>query len=317
MFFENKKQCIWGLLFIFLFPQLDAEKFIAMGDSHAGRGGSFKPGYAQYMQGLKEQYSDINFAILPGDLTDSGFINSRIETLGGFGEETLEIDGYGQWGKFSTYWINRLLNKNIEVYLCMGNHDMYQDKDQPITVADMIRWHHEDLNHKSTDRDVAYTFTKGNCHFICGGKYPDEDIMPWVRNYLEGIGTDAPVFFYFHYPLIRSKFDYFRNDFYDMIVPYNVKGIFTGHIYSYTAFWRDREFKLFGVGGYHFAVVDFDPDTGNISMPDTKFYGLTNYDGTGVWQEKDFYDPELYLGWVDTNNQIVSENLAGEFEPAI
>ncbi len=280
-----------------------AKKFIAFGDPHAGRGPNHKPEYAVYMAGLADTFNALECAFFVGDLTDSGFINVYCETSGIFGSEQPVIDGYGQWGKLCTYWINRLTEKNLEIFLCAGNHDMYYDKDQPLTVADLIKTHYKNLNHISTTTDIAYVVVRDNCHFICLGKYPDNKMRSWLSNYLESVGIAAPIFLFFHYPVIRSRFDFFRNDLYNLIEPYNIKGIFTGHIYSHSAFWRAKEIPVFGVGGHYFALVSYDPYTGDIKYDRTQFHGMPDYT-EDVWVTKDFYDDELYLGYMDTNDQI-------------
>jgi len=295
------------IILLFTSCNFNAKKAIWFGDSHAGRGTNFKPGYPTYMANLKDTHSDIKFALFAGDLTDSGFINTYIETDNQFGQEHPVIDGYGQWGKLCTYWVNRLIEKNIEVYLCSGNHDKYYNKDQHLTIVDLLKTHYNHLNHKSTATEIAYAFVIGNCHFICLGTYPDNEIRKWLKNYLISIGSQAPVFLFFHYPVIRSKFDYFRNPLYDLIEQYNIKAIITGHIYSFTAYWREKKIPLYGVGGNYFAVVDFNATTGDINLNKTVFHGKPNYT-QDVWVTKEFYDPELYLGYIDTNNQIKSDD---------
>ncbi|MFC1894599.1 metallophosphoesterase family protein [Candidatus Dependentiae bacterium] len=297
MFFENKKQCIWGLLFIFFFPQLDADKFVAIGDLHSGKT-NYKTYYCDKILDLKIAYPEIDMILISGDLTDSNKIISS--TSGTWKEEQTVITDHSQWGILNSLWRAPLEAAGIEVKMSQGNHDQYYRLEsennmlQPISVADMLKYHYSTSypDHQFTHYDFAYAFKKVNTYFISCGVYPDGVIRGWLKSYLEDTVKTSPVFFFFHYPVCGKRGpEDFRDAFYNKIKNYNVGGIFTGHVKSFTYLWNG--IPILSCGGKYFSVVDCDLSTGVIDLDETKFYGALN-NTSDVFIEKGFYDPDLY-----------------------
>ncbi|MFC1894600.1 metallophosphoesterase family protein [Candidatus Dependentiae bacterium] len=283
------------LISMFLIPQLDAYKFIAMGDPHAGDGR--KPFYCDFMLEKKIEYPEIDMILFPGDLTSYNRIISS--TSGTWGEEQVVITNHSQWRILYDSWISPLEAVGIESFLAMGNHDGYNYMEnnynipEAIRVVDMLKYHYFDFDHVFTESDYAYAFKKVNTYFICCGMQPDNQILTWLESYLRDVVKTSPAIIFLHYAVCGKKGNkWWRYDFYNTIKDYNIRGILHGHFQSFTWLWNDN-IPIFSCGGMFFTIVDCDLSTGVIDLEKTKFYGTYTGEGTD-FVEKGFFDPDLY-----------------------
>ncbi|MCC6484798.1 MAG: PQQ-binding-like beta-propeller repeat protein [Armatimonadetes bacterium] len=148
------------------------------------------------------------FAIVTGDCTEFG-------------------GGNGWWTEYLSYW----KDSGLTVYSSPGNHDN--------------TWHAQLKNLRDTGLGAYYSFNRDGCHFISLNSPTIQDPRPsfgeeqivWLRNDLRKVSKETPVFIFFHHPLegteFASRYDWYRVV--DLLRPYNVALVLTGHYHNFRA----------------------------------------------------------------------------------
>lgn len=149
-----------------------------------------------------------SFAIVTGDCTEFG-------------------GGNGWWQEYLSYW----KDCGFPVYSSPGNHDN--------------TWHAQVRDLRKAGFGAQYSFNRDGCHFISLNSPTIQDPRPsfgeeqivWLRNDLKKVSKETPVFLFFHHPFQGSEFaspyDWYRVA--DVIRPYNVALLLTGHYHNFRA----------------------------------------------------------------------------------
>lgn len=147
----------------------------------------------------------VSFVIGTGDETEFGPIN----------------------GTYATY-VNFYSGVKIPRYITLGNHDATWR-----SLANEIRAMYGSL---------YYSFDKYGCHFVvldsAGVQDPRPNIGPeqliWLKNDLERVGREVPVFVAFHHPPDSTEFSsrYEVDRLLDILRPYNIVVLLVGHGHS-------------------------------------------------------------------------------------
>ena len=233
--------------------------FIADADIHCDGTGITTPnkgGHLELMQELKDNPNiDLRFVLFPGDLTDHGKVGNC---------SLLCMPQLDEWGEFLNMWYTPLHQKNISVYLCPGNHD-----DSRNWVTGSVYNKIKEMNRGQDYYSFDIGKNEEKVHFICCGIYPNNKTLTWLTQDLSHTSPLTPTFIFFHYNLTGQWSDFWskaeKEQFYQVIQNQNVKAIITGHIHtSYSTIWKG--IPVIGVGGKHFALINFDPPTKNIEV---------------------------------------------------
>lgn len=173
--------------------------FVHVTDVHIGGAGSHTAA-AKVFAAIKE--AKPQFLIDTGDATEMGRL--------------AEYDAYQQYAT----------SVGVPIYAVPGNHD--------------VRWF--DAGHREFIKRFGQpyrSFTHGGVHFVLLDTSIDaethghfhESMLQWMERDLAAIGTEMPVFIFFHHPIGFRPLNFVDNEqrFYDAVAPYNVRGIFTGH----------------------------------------------------------------------------------------
>jgi outer membrane protein assembly factor BamB len=164
--------------------------------------------------------------------------------------------GSGWWEEYLSYW----KGCTIPVYHGLGNHDN--------------TWHANLKFLRDLGLGPCYSFDKSGCHFISLMTPTLQDPRPsiaeeailWLEKDLAKIGTQTPVFVFFHHPLpgseFASRYDYDR--LLDVLHHYNTVLLLAGHSH----------------GHVHHVVEGIDQTTGGSTFgPDPGFAVISVKDG--------------------------------------
>lgn len=142
---------------------------------------------------------------------------------------TGDLNEFG-WGYANSWDALNSYCKDIKIpiYWQSGNHDGTWDTLRPII--------------RKLYGEPYYSFDFNGCHFIsldsAGLQDPrpvfTKDELTWLAQDLKKVGTETPVFIGFHHPLYTSEFSspYVREQFLDLIHPYNIAALLVGHGHS-------------------------------------------------------------------------------------
>jgi len=137
--------------------------------------------------------------------------------------------GSGWWAEYLSYW----KGCTVPVYHGLGNHDN--------------TWHANLKFLRSLGLGPCYSFDKSGCHFVSLMTATLQDPRPsvaeeailWLEKDLAKVGTNTPVFVYFHHPLpgteYASRYDYDR--LLDVLHRYNTALLLAGHSHAH-AHWK-------------------------------------------------------------------------------
>lgn len=186
--------------------------------------------------------TDIDFAIVAGDLTDNGYDGKGLCCYKWGGSTN-------QLSELKHNYVNVIEGAGIPVKLCVGNHDRGKPPYWYQPVFDYVAKHNS---------GIRYTFTYENFLFICCGKYPNR--IKWLKKQLV---PEVPTIIFFHYNLQGNWSDWWsenqKEDFYQAIKDYNIKGILVGHHHiSKISYWEG--IRVISAAGPYVAVVECDED---------------------------------------------------------
>ncbi|MDD4237284.1 MAG: metallophosphoesterase family protein [Desulfotomaculaceae bacterium] len=178
--------------------------FLYMGDVQSGYAG-----WGSTLDAVYQDYPQIKFALLGGDLTDNGS-----------DEE--------EWGQFLDAATG--LFSRIPVMPAMGNHDgsMYLNF---FALPD---------NGPEGFKQEFYSFDYGNAHFVVlnSGNNTDEGVKQWLQDDLQGT-TKQWKFVMFHIPAYPATYDYkeidqsIRANWVPILEQHRVDMVFVGHQHQY------------------------------------------------------------------------------------
>jgi predicted phosphodiesterase len=192
----------------------------------------------------------VEFEIICGDLTNHG--TDGTTTCFFWGRD--KSKNQDEVGMFVNDYLKPVLTR-MPVYLCAGNHDQYVPfpyLNKP--VFNLI---------KAMHNDIMYSFDHKGVHFVCCHIYPDSKVLKWLAADLKRYVSvfDTPVIIYFHFnlqgPYSNWWSDIEKENFYQTIKSYNVRGILCGHIHE-TRMYTWKGIPVITAGGAGFVKCTYD-----------------------------------------------------------